>query len=306
MKSPKIAGRSPATFIPRKASPEKHTASQPAFCVTFTPSMRRSSAYRRVRPSAVDPQQRLMLELVSEAIEDAGVPPSRLAGSSTGVFVGASSWDFAAASFADAAGAGCLRHARRGAVLGVQPHLLHLWPARPQPDGRYRVLVVAGRTASGLRSFAAGGNRTGRGRRRQPAAGAAVLCRFRTRVHVVPPRAMPLVRRSRRRLCQRRGRWRLDHQDAATRHAAMATRFAPSSAAPGSIPTAGPAASRYPAARPRRRCCGRSVRAPGSRPTTSAISKRMAPARRSATRSRRAPSARPLGGTAMRRCRSGR
>ena len=52
---------------------------------------------------SVDPQQRLMLELAFEAMEDAGIRPSRLGGSATGVFVGASSWDFAAVSFADAA-----------------------------------------------------------------------------------------------------------------------------------------------------------------------------------------------------------
>jgi acyl transferase domain-containing protein/NADPH:quinone reductase-like Zn-dependent oxidoreductase/acyl carrier protein/short-subunit dehydrogenase len=52
---------------------------------------------------SVDPQQRLMLELAYEATEDAGLLPSRLAGSATGVFAGASSWDFAAVSFADAA-----------------------------------------------------------------------------------------------------------------------------------------------------------------------------------------------------------
>jgi acyl transferase domain-containing protein/NADPH:quinone reductase-like Zn-dependent oxidoreductase/acyl carrier protein len=53
---------------------------------------------------SVDPQQRLMLELAYEASEDAGIPSSRLAGSDTGVFVGASSWDFLAVSFGDAAG----------------------------------------------------------------------------------------------------------------------------------------------------------------------------------------------------------
>jgi phthiocerol/phenolphthiocerol synthesis type-I polyketide synthase C len=41
----------------------------------------------------VDPQQRLALELSWEALEDAGIPPSSMTGSKTGVFFGASSMD---------------------------------------------------------------------------------------------------------------------------------------------------------------------------------------------------------------------
>lgn len=43
----------------------------------------------------MDPQQRLLLEVAAEALEDAGIPASRLAGSGTGVFIGASLTDYA-------------------------------------------------------------------------------------------------------------------------------------------------------------------------------------------------------------------
>ncbi|MFB7153242.1 type I polyketide synthase, partial [Streptomyces virginiae] len=42
----------------------------------------------------IDPQQRLMLEVAWEAVEDAGIDPYGLAGSATGVFVGISSSDY--------------------------------------------------------------------------------------------------------------------------------------------------------------------------------------------------------------------
>ncbi|WP_435590270.1 SDR family NAD(P)-dependent oxidoreductase [Nocardia sp. bgisy118] len=48
----------------------------------------------------MDPQQRLLLEVAWHAIEDAGIGPSRLAGTSTGVFLGASSYDHGGAILA--------------------------------------------------------------------------------------------------------------------------------------------------------------------------------------------------------------
>lgn len=42
----------------------------------------------------IDPQQRVLLQVVWEALEHAGIPPSKLAGTETGVYVGASSVDY--------------------------------------------------------------------------------------------------------------------------------------------------------------------------------------------------------------------
>ncbi len=53
----------------------------------------------------MDPQQRLLLELVWHAIEDAGIPASRLAGKDCGVYIGASATDYSDLRLGDPAGA---------------------------------------------------------------------------------------------------------------------------------------------------------------------------------------------------------
>jgi phthiocerol/phenolphthiocerol synthesis type-I polyketide synthase C len=53
----------------------------------------------------MDPQQRLLLDLTWEALEDAGIRPSSLAGTETGVFVGGSTLDYGNLRLHDPAGA---------------------------------------------------------------------------------------------------------------------------------------------------------------------------------------------------------
>jgi acyl transferase domain-containing protein/NADP-dependent 3-hydroxy acid dehydrogenase YdfG len=62
---------------------------------------------------AMDPQQRLMLELAWEALEDAGIVPADLAGSSTAVFVGAINDDYATL------GQGISQHTLTGLTRGI-------------------------------------------------------------------------------------------------------------------------------------------------------------------------------------------
>jgi len=61
----------------------------------------------------MDPQQRLLLEVAAEALEDAGLPESRFAGSRTGVFMGVYNTDYAQFQNRDEA------YAAMGSSLGI-------------------------------------------------------------------------------------------------------------------------------------------------------------------------------------------
>ncbi len=65
----------------------------------------------------VDPQQRHLLEVTQDALAHAGIAPSSLAGSDSGVYVGASSVDYGARFFADPAAADV--HMMTGNTLSV-------------------------------------------------------------------------------------------------------------------------------------------------------------------------------------------
>jgi acyl transferase domain-containing protein/acyl-CoA synthetase (AMP-forming)/AMP-acid ligase II/NAD(P)-dependent dehydrogenase (short-subunit alcohol dehydrogenase family)/acyl carrier protein/SAM-dependent methyltransferase len=78
---------------------------------------------------SMDPQQRILLETAWEALEDAGIPAQRLAGSSAGVFVGISNSDYNRMLFE--ANAGSDSYAGTGNALSIAANRLsYLWDLR--------------------------------------------------------------------------------------------------------------------------------------------------------------------------------
>ena len=117
---------------------------------------------------AMDPQQRLLLEAAWEALERAGIDPSRCAGSDTGVFARHDVHDYGP-SMGDGdreASEGYPGHraARRSVASGRVSYVLGSGGAGG--DGRHGVLVVAGGAAPGGAGAAVGGVLAGAGRRR--------------------------------------------------------------------------------------------------------------------------------------------
>ncbi|MET8161902.1 beta-ketoacyl synthase N-terminal-like domain-containing protein [Sphaerisporangium sp. NPDC005289] len=104
----------------------------------------------------MDPQQRLVLELAWEALEDARIPPARLAATSAGVYVGAIAADYAAL-VARGGPAAVTRHTltglNRGLMANRVSHLLGLrGPSLTVDSAQSSSLVAVHLAAESLRS----------------------------------------------------------------------------------------------------------------------------------------------------------
>ena len=162
----------------------------------------------------MDPQQRLLLELVWHAFEDAGIPPSKLAGSATGVYIGASSTDYPDLRLGDPASARFLFHDRqtlsilanrisyvfdlRGPSLTVDTACSSSLVALHHACEAIRGERIASAIVGGINLLLAP----------YPFLG------FCARLDAVAPRPLLCLRRERRRLCPRRRR-RRHHPEAA-------------------------------------------------------------------------------------------
>jgi acyl transferase domain-containing protein len=98
----------------------------------------------------MDPQQRILLEVAWEALENAGIPATTLRRSQTGVFVGASLSEYAYLASTDLTSVDAWSNS--GGALSIIANRLSYLPgsARSVGHGGHRVFVVAGRAAPGL------------------------------------------------------------------------------------------------------------------------------------------------------------
>lgn len=88
-------------FDPDRLAPGKMTTRWGGFLEDVDGFDHRFFGISLEEAAAMDPQQRALLEVTWEALEDAGVPPSTLAGSDTGVFLGISHNDFERSQLSD-------------------------------------------------------------------------------------------------------------------------------------------------------------------------------------------------------------
>ena len=167
------------------------------------------AAFFRISPREaifLDPQQRMLLEVAWEALEDAGQVPERLAGTPVGVFIGISTNDYA-----------FIQVKRGGAAIGHrvtgnsgqhrgQPDLALLRLPGAEPGDRHGLLVLAGGDPPRLPEPLGRRIRARAGRGLEPAPPGAGLRRLRQERVPLARRALQGLRRAGQRLRPRRGR----------------------------------------------------------------------------------------------------
>ena len=162
----------------------------------------------------MDPQQRILLELVWHAAEDAGIPASKLAGSATGVYIGGSSTDYRDLRLGDPASGDS--YFMTGGTLSILANRISYvfdlhGPSLTVDTACSSSLVALHHACEAIRD---GRIETRDRRRHQPAAVALPVSRLLPRLDAVAPRPLLRLRRARRRLCARRRR-RRHHPEAA-------------------------------------------------------------------------------------------
>lgn len=141
----------------------------------------------------LDPQQRLLLEMSYEAMEDAGVKSTSLAGSRCGVYIGISGMDYGQHALDDLAS--MTAYSMTGNTLSIAANRLsYVFDLHGPSMAVDTACSSAGRPAPGLPGLAPWRDTHGTGWRDKPAHASILLYRFQPCVHVVSQRTVPSLR----------------------------------------------------------------------------------------------------------------
>ena len=154
----------------------------------------------------MDPQQRLLLELAWHAFEDAGIPPSKMSGSATGVYIGASATDYSDLRLGDPAGANS--YFMTGSTLSILANRISYvfdlrGPSLAVDTACSSSLVALHHACEAIRNKRIAAAIVGGD---QPSARALSVYRVLARLDALAARPLLCLRREGRRLCSRRGR----------------------------------------------------------------------------------------------------